>query len=212
MIGRSGGIVRFPVNYIDIREFYEDNNNLVFGYFPEDSNVYSIDDGEVIYVQYQSKYNNVVYIKHNNGLVSMYKRLDKANVKLGQKVLNGEKIGDIGSSLGSNKKFLLFGLFSENVNYLNGESDLDALDYLQLYPKQNVTNSTINIFGVKLTYHESCWKENKSNSNKVILVNQFNQKKEIKENNNLLPMFLISIIVLLLICFIVVKRKWKQKI
>lgn len=204
--------MRFPVNYIDIREFFEDNHNLIFGYFPEDSNVYSIDDGEVIYVQYQSKYNNVIYIKHNYGLVSMYKRLDKVDVKLGQKVLNGEKIGAIGSSLGSNKKYLLFGLFSENAEYLNGESDLDALDYLVLYPKQDVTNSTENVFGVKLNYHESCWKENESNSNKVILVNQFNQKKEINENNNLFSMFFISIIVLLLICFIVVKRKWKQKI
>lgn len=203
--------MRFPINYIDIREFFEDNHNLIFGYFPEDSNVYSIDDGEVIYVQYQSKYNNVVYIKHNNGLVSMYKRLDKVDVKLGQKVLNGEKIGVIGSTLGSNKKYLLFGLFSENAEYLNGESDLDALDYLLLYPNQDVTNSTANVFGVKLNYHELCWKENESDSNSVILINQSNQKEDIKENNNFISMFLVLIVVFLIV-FIIVKRIWKRKI
>ncbi len=199
--------MRFPVDYIDIKGFFYDGYNINFGYYPENSYVYSIDDGKVIYAQYQSKYNNVIFIKHNNGLISMYKRLENTNVELGQKVTKGEKIGLIGSPIGSNKKYLLFGLFSENANYFNGQSDLDPFDYLYLYQNQKISNSTINRFGVKIKYHDSyltnqdisSQQESLIENTSLIKTNYYNTQKPFIENNLSLGIFLIFIIVLLCI-------------
>lgn len=202
--------MRFPINYIDVKDFSYDSNNIIFGYCPDDPYVYSIGDGEVIYSHYQSKYSNVVYIKHGNGLISMYKRLENVTVEVGQKVKNGEIIGEIGSTLGSNKKFLLFGLFSDGADYLNGQGDLDLFDYLSIYSNQEVTLSTVNRYGIKLKYHELYSNEKVLVENNDVILNDYNLYKYGSSWESILIYFLSLIFIIIFIILFFVKKNSRR--
>lgn len=60
--------------------------------------IYSVDEGVVSKSYYSNSYGNVVFIKHPNNLESVYAHLSKRKVKEGQKVSQGDIIGEMGST------------------------------------------------------------------------------------------------------------------
>lgn len=60
--------------------------------------VYSSDDGEVIFAGVNGGYGNLVKISHNNGLSTYYAHLSIINVAVGDNVKKGQLIGRVGST------------------------------------------------------------------------------------------------------------------
>lgn len=95
--------------------------------------VLSIMDGDVISVKEDSILGNVVEIRHNTELVSVYQSLSEVNVKEGDKVISGQAIGksgtsNINSDMGNHLHFELYyqGLVvNPEENYDKNLEDLD---------------------------------------------------------------------------------------
>lgn len=90
---------------------------------PHGSPVYAYSSGTVIYSGFMSGYGNFIAINHGNGLVTRYGHLSARQVKVGQKVSTGQKIGAVGStgvSTGPHLHFevLINGSFKNPLNYL----------------------------------------------------------------------------------------------
>ena len=65
-------------------------------------------DEEAIYSPWQNYYGNLVVIKHNDGLFTLYAHLSKIDVQAGQEVLAADKIGEVGrtgAAIGSHLHF-----------------------------------------------------------------------------------------------------------
>ena len=80
--------------------------------------------GIVIYAEYHLGYGNMIEVDHGNGLVSRYAHASKRLVKVGDVVLRGQKIGEVGStgrSTGPHLHFevLLNGTPQNPTRYLN---------------------------------------------------------------------------------------------
>lgn len=92
------GVPKNPHNGIDIAA-------------PEGTSVYSTTDGIVIIAGEEFYYNgNFVLIDHGQGLSSIYLHLSKLNVKTGDKVTKGQKIGEVGSTGRSTSAHLHWGV------------------------------------------------------------------------------------------------------
>ncbi len=65
----------------------------------EDLNVYAITDGTVSNVYTNYLEGTVIEISHDKGLVTVYKSLESANVKVGDKVSSGQVIGKAGQTM-----------------------------------------------------------------------------------------------------------------
>jgi murein DD-endopeptidase MepM/ murein hydrolase activator NlpD len=65
---------------------------------PRGTPVYSTADGVVIAAERESGYGNVVKIRHDFGLETVYGHLSRIRVKVGQQVSRGVQIGDMGST------------------------------------------------------------------------------------------------------------------
>jgi murein DD-endopeptidase MepM/ murein hydrolase activator NlpD len=82
------------------------------------------DNGKVEYVGYKSDYGNHIIITHLNGYKTLYGHLSQSNVKVGQIVEKGEKIGIMGSTGDSTGVHLHFEVIRNGVpenplKYLN---------------------------------------------------------------------------------------------
>lgn len=78
---------------------------------PEGSPVFSTTDGIVIIAGEDFYYNgNFVLIDHGQGLTSVYLHLSTLNVKTGDKVTKGQKIGEVGSTGRSTSAHLHWGV------------------------------------------------------------------------------------------------------
>lgn len=62
------------------------------------SSVYVVDNGIVTKSYFSSSYGNVVFIKHENNMETVYAHLKERNVTEGQKVKQGQVIGKMGST------------------------------------------------------------------------------------------------------------------
>ena len=65
-------------------------------------------DEEAIYSPWKNYYGNLVVIEHNNELFTLYAHLSEINVQAGQKILIGDKVGEIGrtgDAIGSHLHF-----------------------------------------------------------------------------------------------------------
>jgi murein DD-endopeptidase MepM/ murein hydrolase activator NlpD len=87
------------------------------------SPVKAADGGEVIFVGYEGGYGKLIKIDHGANFVSYYGHLSKYNVKVGQKVYKGQKIGEVGNSGNSTGPHLHFeirknGVVQNPANYL----------------------------------------------------------------------------------------------
>lgn len=75
------------------------------------SPIYSANNGVVVEAGYTSVNGNYVLINHNNGYYSIYAHMQTLNVKLGQIVAGGQKIGTMGSTGYSTGTHLHFGIY-----------------------------------------------------------------------------------------------------
>ena len=68
--------------------------------FAADTNepVYAVEGGKVVTARYNGGYGNMVKIKHEDGQYTVYAHLNKMNVKKGQQVKGGDRIGAVGST------------------------------------------------------------------------------------------------------------------
>ena len=86
-------------------------------------------------------YGNRVYIKHSDGFISMYAHLDTIDVKVGQELIKGDSIGDIGSTgYSPNGAHLHYSLFAPETVGLYARNTIDPAYYLELngYPTDTV--------------------------------------------------------------------------
>ena len=60
--------------------------------------VHSTADGRVKRSKYWGSFGNYIEVDHGNGYVTAYGHLSKRNVKTGDKVLRGQKIGEVGNT------------------------------------------------------------------------------------------------------------------
>ena len=94
-------------------------------------NVLAFTDGTVNNVYNNYLEGTVIEISHKNGLVSVYKSLETANVKIGDKVSAGQVIGVLGNNMAqeqSEGKHLHFELLKDNKK-------INPHDYLDLGSK-----------------------------------------------------------------------------
>ncbi len=80
--------------------------------------------GRVVYSDIHSGYGNMIEIDHGNGLISRYAHASKRLVKVGDVVLRGQKIGEVGSTGRSTGPHLHFEILSNGTpqnptRYLN---------------------------------------------------------------------------------------------
>ena len=94
--------------------------------------VYATGDGTVVKAGWETGYGNLIRIDHGFGYVTWYAHLNKYKVKVGQKVVRGEVIGEVGNTGKSTGPHLHYevhvkGKVQNPVNYYF--MDLSAEDY-----------------------------------------------------------------------------------
>lgn len=77
----------------------------------EGSPIYAANNGVVVEAGYTSINGNYIIINHNNGYYSIYAHMQVLNVKLGQIVAGGQKIGTMGNTGYSTGPHLHFGIY-----------------------------------------------------------------------------------------------------
>ena len=60
--------------------------------------IYAVRDGTVIYAQFQNAYGNFIMIDHGSGVVTCYAHCDSISVVKGDKIVQGQVIGRVGST------------------------------------------------------------------------------------------------------------------
>ena len=146
--------MRYPTNWISITQGFHCGKHLDFGWCSHHSQpVYSCDAGIVKRPEWQEKSGgNVIYIQHDNGLVSSYAHLLSYCVKEGQRVELGQQIGIMGATGVCTGEHLDFALYkSYNVRYKN--STVDPFDYLEVYPDQEVRKDTAKQYEKYIKYY-----------------------------------------------------------
>jgi murein DD-endopeptidase MepM/ murein hydrolase activator NlpD len=90
---------------------------------PEGSPVRAVKDGEVVYSDQLRGYGNIVIVRHDGNLASVYAHNEKNRVREGQTVTQGETIAEVGSTGRASAPHLHFEIRRDNVaedplNYL----------------------------------------------------------------------------------------------
>jgi len=62
------------------------------------TDIYATGNGSVIHVDWKQGYGKCVIIDHGFGYQTLYAHMDEYNVRMGQKVVRGEKIGEVGNT------------------------------------------------------------------------------------------------------------------
>ena len=158
--------MRYPTNWISITNGLHNGKCLDFGWCSHhNQTVYACDSGIVLKLENQYTGGNIVYIKHDNGFISMYAHLKSFKVKAGQRVNLGDPIAVMGNSghvynsqtkkWENVKEHLHFGLYSSEklINTSTQKSDLNPFDYLEVYPNQSVREDTLKTYGKKIRYY-----------------------------------------------------------
>lgn len=145
--------MRYPVNYIAVTQGFHQGKSIDLGwnnnYGGSEQPIYTVASGTVYRVEVQKTGGNVVFIKHDDGKVSLYAHLSKVLVKKGQKVSLGEQIGNMGKTGIVTGNHLHFGLYSNDKN-IYGNADLNPFDYLELYEGQVVNDNTKKNYTIKV--------------------------------------------------------------
>ncbi len=82
---------------------------------PEGSPIHAIEAGEVIYSDQLRGYGNLVIVRHPGGFVSVYAHNQGNLVREGQKVAQGEVIGEVGSTGRASAPHLHFEIRKDNI-------------------------------------------------------------------------------------------------
>lgn len=91
---------------------------------PSNRSILAADNGTVSFVGWDGGYGNKVIINHNNGIKTLYAHLSSIDVRVGQTVAKGQKIGVMGSTGNSTGIHLHFEV------YQNGQLK-NPMDYLK---------------------------------------------------------------------------------
>lgn len=131
----------YPVNYIAITQGHHNGLAIDFGWCGHHhQDILSVDDGVVYKIEKQNLGGNVIIIKHNTGIFSVYGHLKDIHVKKGQKVKLGQKIATMGSTgKGVKGEHLHFQLAKKGSNIY--KANLDPFKFLQVYKNQCVAKS-----------------------------------------------------------------------
>lgn len=148
--------MRYPVNYIGIAQgFSNSHHGIDLGWSSSHGGnnqpIYAVDDGVVIYKEYQSTGGHVIHIRHSNGYVSEYGHLKSGSllVNLNQPVQMGEQIALMGNSGQTTGNHLHFGLYQgTSINY-NVNNWVDPVEYLYAYSDQTVGSTTAQNYDIK---------------------------------------------------------------
>ncbi|KEF38040.1 metalloendopeptidase-like membrane protein [Schinkia azotoformans MEV2011] len=90
---------------------------------PSDYTIKAADNGKVESAGYDGGYGNKIVINHGNGMKTVYGHLSKIEVKVGQTVSQGQKIGVMGSTGNSTGTHLHFEVY-ENGKLVNPRKQL----------------------------------------------------------------------------------------
>ena len=136
--------MRYPTNWISITQGFHVGKCLDFGWCSHhNQDIYACDDGVVMPLEKQEKGGNVIYIQHDNGMVSFYAHLKAFAVKKGQRVSLGQKIGIMGKTgKGATGEHLHFGLF-KNYNSRYKNSTINPFDDSIMMKRVEVKRITI---------------------------------------------------------------------
>lgn len=154
--------MQYPINYIAIVQPYKkgSHNGIDFGWYSvlhRGMPVYAVDDGTVIYSQYQTSGGYVLHIKHANGFVSEYGHLKVNSIKVnvGDKVSRGQQIANMGESGNVTGMHLHFGLYKgTKINYSEKTNFVDPMKYLELYSNQTLNDKTKKLYGSQIIVHK----------------------------------------------------------
>ncbi|WP_209125190.1 M23 family metallopeptidase [Alkalihalobacillus sp. BA299] len=91
---------------------------------PSNYNILAADNGTVISAGWQGGYGNIVRINHNNGIETLYAHLSSIDVRAGQTIAKGQKVGVMGrtgNSTGIHLHFEVYqnGKLKNPMDYLN---------------------------------------------------------------------------------------------
>ncbi|MCB0274045.1 MAG: peptidoglycan DD-metalloendopeptidase family protein [Calditrichaeota bacterium] len=84
--------------------------------------VFSAASGVVTFAQYNGAYGNHIAVEHRDGLITRYAHLSKIDVKVGENVEAGQKIGEVGSTGGKSTGPHLHFEFLINDTFVNPET------------------------------------------------------------------------------------------
>ncbi len=96
------------------------NDGLLFD-VDKNSDVFAAKDGTVFFASYVKNYQNLIIIKHDDGLLSVYGNLEKMSVKKNDSILKGEQIGTV--SPATSKTFFF--------SIRNTKKALDPMPYIK---------------------------------------------------------------------------------
>jgi len=102
-------LLKAPLDYIRVSsKFSKSRKHPVLGIYrphygvdyaaPFGTPVVSVGDGTVTYAGYSRGAGNLIKIKHNEKILTMYMHLQKMNVRAGDHVIQGQLIGEVGST------------------------------------------------------------------------------------------------------------------
>lgn len=155
--------MKYPVNDISIIKqrnggAYHLGKSIDFGWYTKHhQNIMACADGKVYKIEKQPNGGNVIYLRHDNDVISAYAHLHEVCVKKGQKVKQGQKIATMGKTGAATGEHLHFGLYSKGKN-IYGNADLDPFKYCLLYPEQKICkNEMYNKYKDKIKYYEDYW-------------------------------------------------------
>ena len=98
--------------------------------------VFATEAGKVVMAEFYFGYGNLVKIRHDNGRYTLYAHLNRMNVKKGQKVEAGQRIGGVGNTGNSTGPHLHFEVRSKRDQAVNPNQYLDASSQELRRPKQ----------------------------------------------------------------------------
>ena len=147
-------IFRYPLNHIAITQgFSSSHKGVDFGWYTQHHQpIYSVEDGTVIYKQYQTTGGNVIHIRHSDGTttyVSEYGHLDTVLVNVGDTVTKGQQVATMGATGQVTGEHLHFGLvLGSSITYTSNDHWLNPIDYLYCYPDQEVNSYTATHYNI----------------------------------------------------------------
>lgn len=143
--------MKYPVNMINVKQGFLNHRGIDFGWTNDvgkNQPIYAVDDGVVIYNRHQVSGGYVIWIRHDNGMVSEYGHLlkDSQKVREGYKVKKGQQIASMGKSGLATGPHLHFGLYKgTTISYKAKDKAnwVDPLKYLCMYDDQRVSENSI---------------------------------------------------------------------
>lgn len=96
--------------------------------------VYAADGGEVVFAGYSGSYGYIIKLRHNDGIETWYAHLSYMNVSKGDRVYQGQKIGEVGDTGRAYGYHLHFEVRIDNaaknpLEYLPDDIDLEVRCY-----------------------------------------------------------------------------------